>query len=85
MWELKAIEVGSKKIDAQVNMSSSNIHIEIPYYKSFKKTDIIKIDKKTYSISTAINVGSRDETISIVTNGDENNEQSKQDSSRKKD
>ena len=44
MWQLKNIEVGSKKIDAQVNMSNNGIEIEIPFYKSFKESDIVKID-----------------------------------------
>ena len=82
MWQLKNIEVGSKKIDAQVNMSNTGIEIEIPFYKSFKESDIVKIDKKSYSIFSATNVGNRDEIILIVTNGDKNNEQSKQNSSR---
>ena len=82
MWQLKNIEVGSKKIDAQVNMSNNGVEIEIPFYKSFKESDIVKIDKKSYSIYSATNVGNRDEIILIVTNGDKNNEQSKQNSSR---
>jgi len=67
MWELKAIEVGSKKLDAQVNVQPKNVEIEIPYYKDFKDTDTIKIDKQTYTIKSAVNVGNRNETIIITT------------------
>ncbi len=74
MWELKAIEIGSKKLDAQVNMQKNNVEIEIPYYKNFKDTDIIKIDKKSYTISYAKNLGDRDEIIVILTNTENNNE-----------
>ena len=74
MWELKAIEVGSKKVDAQVNIGENNVEIEIPYYKGFKDTDIIKIDKKSYTISYAKNLGDRDEVIVILTNTEKNNE-----------
>ena len=35
-WELKAIEIGSKKIDAQLNIGASHLVIEIPNYKSCK-------------------------------------------------
>jgi len=74
MWELKAIEVGSKKVDAQVNIGENNVEIEIPYYKGFKDTDIIKIDKKSYTISYAKNLGDRDEVIVILTKTEKNNE-----------
>ena len=74
MWELKAIEIGSKKIDAQVNVGTKNVEIEIPFYKGFKETDRVKIDKKSYDIYSATNVGSRDEVIVIITKPEENNE-----------
>ena len=82
MWKLKAIEVGSKKVDAQVNIGENNVEIEIPYYKGFKDTDIIKIDKKSYTINYAKNLGDRDEIIVILTNTEKNNEH-KQAESRK--
>ena len=67
MWELKAIEIGSKKLDAQVNISDTSVEIEAPYFKTFKDTDTIKIDKQTYTIKSAVNVGNRNETIIITT------------------
>tara|TARA_R110000824_G_scaffold331036_1_gene517779 strand:+ start:813 stop:1073 length:261 start_codon:yes stop_codon:yes gene_type:complete len=73
MWELKAIEVGSKKLDAQVNVQPKNVEIEIPYYKDFKDTDVVKIDKKTYTISYAKNLGDRNEVIVILTNSEKDN------------
>ena len=82
MWELKAIEIGSKKVDAQVNVGENNVEIEVPYFKSFKDTDVIKIDKKSYTISYAKNLGDRDEVIVILTNSEKNNEH-KQAESRK--
>ena len=82
MWELKAIEVGSKKVDAQVNIGENNVELEIPFYKGFKDTDTIKIDKKSYTISYAKNLGDRDEVIVILTNSEKNNEH-KQAESRK--
>jgi hypothetical protein len=73
-WELMPIEIGSKKLDAQVNIGENNVEIEIPYYKGFKDTDTIKIDKKSYTIKFAKNLGDRDEIIIILTNAEKNNE-----------
>lgn len=81
-WELKAIEIGSKKLDAQVNISESNIEIEVPYYKSFKDSDTIKIDKQSYQITFAKNLGDRDEVIVIICKQEKENEH-KQAKSRK--
>ena len=67
MWELKAIEIGSKKLDAQVNVSDTSVEIEAPYFKTFKDTDLVKIDKQTYTIKTAVNVADRNEVIIITT------------------
>ena len=67
MWELKAIEIGSKKLDAQVNVSDTSVEIEAPYFKTFKNTDLVKIDKQTYTIKTAVNVADRNEVIIITT------------------
>ena len=81
MWELKAIEIGSKKLDAQVNINDTSVEIEAPYFKTFKDTDSVKIDKQTYTIKTAVNVADRNETI-VITTMEKDNER-KQVQSRK--
>ena len=81
MWELKAVETGSKKLDAQVNINDTSVEIEAPYFKSFKDTDSVKIDKQTYTIKTAVNVADRNETI-VITTMEKDNER-KQVQSRK--
>tara|TARA_Y100001972_G_C7538059_1_gene270884 strand:+ start:357 stop:620 length:264 start_codon:yes stop_codon:yes gene_type:complete len=81
-WELKAIEIGSKKLDAQVNIGKNNVEIEAPFFKNFKDTDIVKIDGKSYTINSANNLGNRDEVLQITTNMEKNNEH-KQAKSRK--
>lgn len=81
-WELKAIEIGSKKIDAQLNIGESHLVIEIPYYKSFKDSDIVKIDKDVFTIESSKNLGDRDEVIVINCKKGEKNEH-KQTKSRK--
>lgn len=72
MWELKAIEIGNKKLDAHVNISSNSI--EAPYFKDFKNSDIIKIDKKNFLICSAVDVGDRNETILIYIKPEKDNE-----------
>ena len=72
MWELKAIEIGSKKLDAQVNVNDTSVEIEAPYFKTFKDTDLVKIDKQTYTIKTAVNVADRNEVIIITTTEKDN-------------
>ena len=72
MWELKAIEIGSKKLDAQVNINDTSVEIEAPYFKTFKDTDLVKIDKQTYTIKTAVNVADRNEVIIITTTEKDN-------------
>ena len=81
MWELKAVEIGSKKLDAQVNINDTSVEIEAPYFKTFKDTDLVKIDKQTYTIKTAVNVADRNETI-VITTMEKDNER-KQVQSRK--
>ena len=72
MWELKAIEIGSKKLDAQVNVNDTSVEIEAPYFKTFKDTDLVKINKQTYTIKTAVNVADRNEVIIITTTEKDN-------------
>ena len=72
MWELKAIEIGNKKLDAHVNLSNNSI--EAPYYKGFKNSDNIKIDNDIFSICSAVDVGERNETILIYIKQEKNNE-----------
>ena len=57
-----------------IPVDENNVEIEIPYYKGFKDTDVIKIDKKSYTINFAKNLGDRDELIVILTNTEKNNE-----------
>lgn len=82
MWELKAIEIGNKKLDAQVSIGENNVEIEVPYYKGFKDTDVVKIDKESYQITFSKNLGDRDEVIVIICKKGEQNEH-KQAKSRK--
>lgn len=74
MWELMPIEVGSKKLDAQVNMThAKSIEIEMPFFKSFKATDSVKIGKEIFTIQSWNNLGGRDETISLIIHKEQDN------------
>ena len=81
-WELMPLEIGSKKLDGQVNINENNVEIEVPFFKGFKDSDTVKINKKSYTIKTATNVGGRDETI-LMTVKKEKNDVYKSDKSRK--
>ena len=72
-WELMPLEIGSKKLDGQVNINENNVEIEVPFFKGFKDSATVKINKKSYTIKTATNVGGRDEIIMITTE-ESNNE-----------
>ena len=81
-WELMPLEIGSKKLDGQVNINENNVEIEVPFFKGFKDSDTVKINKKSYTIKTATNVGGRDEIISMKLTKEQSNEY-KSDKSRK--
>ena len=48
-WELMPLEIGSKKLDGQVNINENNVEIEVPFFKGFKDSDTVKINKKSFS------------------------------------
>ena len=68
-------------LQLKMNFIDTDVEIEAPYFKTFKDTDSVKIDKQTYTIKSAVNVGNRNETI-IITTMEKDNEH-KQDESRK--
>jgi undecaprenyl pyrophosphate synthase len=69
MWVDKEITLDKKKIDAKVNLNCNYAEVELPYYDG-------------WAISTATNVGGRDEIISMKLTKEQSNEY-KSDKSRK--
>jgi|TARA_R100000084_G_C4629745_1_gene137739 hypothetical protein len=82
MWLDKEISISGKKHNAKVNCSNNHIEIELPHYDGWDNLGQVQIDDKSYIISSAENVGGRDELIKLITKGESN--ESKSDKSRKK-
>lgn len=81
-WEQMSIDIGSKTLNGNVNQGDNNIAIEIPYFKEFKITDKVKINKKSYTITNAVDLGERKETIAISIIKEQNNEHKQSESGK---
>ena len=82
MWVDKEITLDKKKIDAKVNLNSNSAEVELPYYDGWDDLGVVVIDNDKWAISTATNVGGRDEIISMKLTKEQSNEY-KSDKSRK--
>ena len=82
MWIDKEVTLDKKKINAKVNLGSDQSEVELPFFDGWDNLGVMQIDKDKYIISSATNVGGRDETISMVITKEQTNEY-KSDKSRK--
>lgn len=82
MWIDKEITLDKKKINAKVNLGSDQSEVELPFFDGWDNLGVMQIDKDKYIISSATNVGGRDEIISMVITKEQTNEY-KSDKSRK--
>lgn len=82
MWVDKEITLDKKKLDAKVNLNSNHAEVELPYYDGWDDLGVVVIDNDKWAISTATNVGGRDEIISMTLKKEQSNEY-KSDKSRK--
>lgn len=78
MWKEQEVTINSKKINAQVNNSNSEIEVELPYDKSLVRAESITIDGKSHSISMITDTGERNETLVFKIKGDDNEHKSPQ-------
>lgn len=74
MWIDKEIIINKKKVNAKVNLGSNQSEVELPFFDGWDDLGVIKIDKDTYVISSATNVGARDELISMVIKKEKSND-----------
>ena len=74
MWVDKEITLDKKKIDAKVNLNSNYAEVELPYYDGWDDLGVVVIDNDKWAISTATNVGGRDEIISMKLTKEQSNE-----------
>ena len=82
MWIDKEITLDKKKVNGKVNLSSDQSEVELPFFDGWDNLGVIKIGNDKWSISSATNVGGRDETISMTIKK-EKNDVYKSDKSRK--
>jgi hypothetical protein len=82
MWIEKEVTLDKKKVDAKVNLGSDQSEVELPFFENWDDLGVIKIGNDKWSISSATNVGGRDETI-LMTVKKEKNDVYKSDKSRK--
>ena len=82
MWIDKEITLDKKKVNGKVNLSSDQSEVELPFFDGWDNLGVIKIDNDKWIISSATNVGGRDETI-LMTVKKEKNDVYKSDKSRK--
>lgn len=70
MWIEKEVTIGKSKHSAQVNVTDSQIEVELPYFTKWLSclNESIELDGASYKINNMNNVGDRDETIFIVLN-----------------
>jgi len=82
MWIDKEITLDKKKVNGKVNLGSDQSEVELPFFENWDDLGVIKIGNDKWSISSATNVGGRDETISMTVKK-EKNDVYKSDKSRK--
>ena len=78
----KEVTLDKKKVDAKVNLGSDQSEVELPFFENWDDLGVIKIGNDKWAISSATNVGGRDETI-LMTVKKEKNDVYKSDKSRK--
>jgi len=82
MWIDKEITLDKKKVNGKVNLGSDQSEVELPFFYGWDNLGVIKIGNYKWIISSATNVGGRDETISMTVKK-EKNDVYKSDKSRK--
>lgn len=82
MWVDKEITLDKKKVNGKVNLGSDQSEVELPFFDGWDNLGVIKMGNDKWAISSATNVGGRDETI-LMTVKKEKNDVYKSDKSRK--
>jgi len=74
MWIDKEVTVNKKKINAKVNLGLNQSEVELPFFDGWDNLGVMKIDKDKYIISSAKNVGARDEVINMIIKKEKNDD-----------
>ena len=74
MWIDKEITLDKKKVNGKVNLGSDQSEVELPFFDGWDNLGVMKIDKDKYIISSAKNVGARDEVINMIIKKEKNDD-----------
>jgi len=70
-WNKAEIVVSGETVNGQMNMSNDRVEIEIPFVQGVEIGSSITADGKDFKIDTIVNVGDRDETLTLGAKNDE--------------
>ena len=70
-WNKAEIVVSGETVNGQMNMSNDRVEIEIPFVKGIEIGSSITADGKDFKIDTIVNVGDRDETLTLGANNEQ--------------
>lgn len=70
-WNKAEIVVSGETVNGQMNMSNDRVEIEIPFVKGVEIGSSITADGKDFKIDTIVNVGDRDETLTLGANNEQ--------------
>jgi len=70
-WNKVEIVVSGETVNGQMNMSNDRVEIEIPFVQGVEIGSSITADGKDFKIDTIVNVGDRDETLTLGAKNDE--------------
>lgn len=64
-WNKVEIVVSGETVNGQMNMSNDRVEIEIPFVQGVEIGSSITADGKDFKIDNIVNVGDRDETLTL--------------------
>jgi hypothetical protein len=70
-WNKAEIVVSGETVNGQMNMSNDRVEIEIPFVQGVEIGSSITADGKDFKIDTIVNVGDRDETLTLGANNEQ--------------
>ena len=64
-WTKTEIVVSGETVNGQINMSNDRVEIEIPFIKGIEVGSNVSADGKDFTIDNIVNIGDRDETLTL--------------------
>ena len=70
-WSKCEIVVSGETVEGQINMSDDTVEIEIPFVEDLEIGSTITSDSKDFIINSIVNVGDRNETLTLGAKNDQ--------------